>query len=206
MEGSALLSTPSVSSRVPRGVSLPEGRSSPGPQGRESRPSATVGPGAPMRPGRDRPGAWGGAGVSPEASVAAAAAWGLEGVSKEMTPKGPRAGALTGGRPTRGVGGSGRAGGPHAGRGAVGALPSTTGPGRGPGAARRPHASASLEERTEALGEWPLHITALKIHAGAIFCPWKSWGRGGNRGLALRLNFGLTLGSPVPLRRGKVMG
>lgn len=71
---------------------------------------------------------------------------------------------------------------------------------------RRPHASASLEERTEALGEWPLHITALKIHAGAIFCPWKSWGRGGNRGLALRLNFGLTLGSPVPLRRGKVMG
>lgn len=42
------------------------------------------------------------------------------------------------------------------------------------------------------------------------FLSLKSLGRGGNRGLALRLalrlNFGLTLGSPAPLRRGKVTG
>ena len=38
------------------------------------------------------------------------------------------------------------------------------------------------------------------------FLSLKSLGRGGNRGLALRLNIGLTLGSPVPLRRGKVTG
>ena len=61
--------------------------------------------------------------------------------------------------------------GPHVGRGAAEAHPSTTGAGRWLGAARRPHGSVSLEERTEALGEWPLHITALRNHAGANFCP-----------------------------------
>ena len=113
---------------------------------------------------RTGPGAPGGDGVSPEAStspeasIAAAAAWGLEGLSEEMTPTGPPGGRAH----WRATGGS---------AGAAGAHPSTTGAGRWLGAARLPHGSASPEERTEALGEWPLHITALRNHAGANFCP-----------------------------------
>lgn len=125
---------------------------------------------------RTGPGAPGGDGVSPEAStspeasIAAAAAWGLEGLSEEMTPTGPPGGRAHW-RATGGSAGAAGPSGPHAGRGAAGAHPSTTGAGRWLGAARLPHGSASPEERTEALGEWPLHITALRNHAGANFCP-----------------------------------
>lgn len=85
-------------------------------------------------------------------------------------------------RATGGIGGSGWALGTVRRAGSGPGAPPTSGP-RALGGGQQ-GASTALRSPQSGLRpseERPLSITVLKTQARAIFCPWKSWERGGNR-------------------------
>ena len=114
------------------------------------------------------PGVGGGDGVSTGLHCCGGGQWPVRSCREQMTPTGDP-GAITGELP------AGAAGpwGPCAGQGAARAL--------GGGQQGASTALRSPQSGLRPSEERPLSITVLKIQARAIFCPWKSWERGGNR-------------------------